>query len=144
MLAGDRESRPCVIVHDDEKRPDMERTHDELIALETAGWAALSSTPEAAAAFYERVLDRTVVMLLPGGMVLDDRAAIVKSMAGQPWSSYELHDSRVVRLTDDTGLVTYGVVAERDGGPAYSALMSSLYVLRQDGWKLAFHQQTPR
>ncbi|WP_169980229.1 nuclear transport factor 2 family protein [Microbispora sp. H10836] len=122
----------------------MERTQDELIALETAGWAALSSTPEAATEFYEQVLDRTVVMLLPGGMVLDDRAAIVKSMAGQPWSSHELQDARVVHLTDDTGLVTYGVVAERDGDSAYSALMSSLYVRRQDGWKLAFHQQTPR
>ena len=40
----------------------------ELIELEEQGWRALSSTVEAAAEFYEWVLDDTVVMLLPGGM----------------------------------------------------------------------------
>lgn len=39
--------------------------------------------------------------------------------------------------------MTYGVLAQRDD-TAYSALMSSVYVRRGDGWKLAFHQQTPR
>lgn len=37
--------------------------------------------------------------------------------------------------------MTYGV-AGRDG-QEYSAVMSSLYVRREDGWKLAFHRQTP-
>ena len=64
----------------------------DVVALEEQGWEALSSGGEAARAFYERVLDRTVVMLLPGGLVLDDRAVIVSSMSGQPWSSY---DSRI-------------------------------------------------
>lgn len=117
---------------------------NELVDLERQGWAALSSTAEAATDFYERVLDRDVMMLLPGGMVLDERAAIVHSMAGQPWSSYELHELRVLSLTPDVGVVTYGVVAQRAGQPAYSALLSSTYVRRAEGWKLAFHQQTPR
>ncbi len=116
---------------------------DELITLERQGWEALSSTGEAARAFYERVLDDTVLMLLPGGMVLDDRAAIVESMSGQPWSGYTLDDLRATRPAPETGLVTYGVAAERDG-QVYRALMSSLYVRRPDGWKLAFHQQTPK
>lgn len=115
----------------------------ELAALERQGWDALSTSGEAARAFYDRVLDEQVVMLLPGGMVLDDRATIVESMSGQPWSRYALEDVRCSRLTPDIGVVTYGVVAERDG-QEYSALMSSLYVQREDGWKLAFHQQTPR
>jgi hypothetical protein len=34
-------------------------------------------------------------------------------------------------------------VARRDE-QEYSALMSSTYVRREDGWKLVFHQQTPR
>jgi hypothetical protein len=115
----------------------------ELIELEEQGWLALSSTGEAAAEFYERVLDHTVVMLLPGGMVLDDRAAIVQSMSAQPWSSFELDDLRVLQLTADHAVVTYSVVAQREGTSAYSALMSSVYVRRATGWKLAFHQQTP-
>jgi hypothetical protein len=55
----------------------------------------------------------------------------------------ELEDVRTFRPAPDTAVVTYGVVAARDG-QQYSALMSSLYVRREDGWKLAFHQQTPR
>ena len=116
---------------------------DELIDLERAGWEALSSSGEAARAFYERVLDRTVLMLLPGGMVLDERAAIVESMSGTPWSSFELEDVRCLQPTPDTAVVTYGVVARRES-QEYSALMSSVYVRREAAWKLVFHQQTPR
>jgi hypothetical protein len=115
----------------------------EVIALEEQGWEALSSGGEAARASYERVLDRTVVMLLPGGLVLDDRAVIVSSMSGQPWSSYELEDLRSFQPTEDTAVVTYGVVAQRNE-QAYSALMSSVYVRRDDEWRLTLHQQTPR
>ena len=115
----------------------------EPVALEEKGWQALSRDGEAARAFYERVLDRTVVMLLPGGMMLDDRAAIIDSMSAQPWSAYELHDVRSFQPSRDTAVVTYGVVARRDARE-YSALMSSVYARREEGWKLAFHQQTPR
>ena len=36
------------------------------------------------------------------------------------------------------------MVAQRDGGLPYSALISSTYVHRAGGWRLALHQQTPR
>jgi len=116
---------------------------NDVIAIEEEGWQALSSSGETARAFYDRVLDHTVVMLLPGGLVLDERAAIVDSMSGQPWSAYELADVRSFKPTEDTAVVTYAVLAQRDGHE-YSALMSSVYVRRDDGWKLTFHQQTPR
>jgi hypothetical protein len=74
----------------------------------------LSSTGEAAAVFYEQVLDDTVVMLLPGGVVLDDRAVIVQSMSGQPWSSFELQNVRVIQPTEDTAVVAYGGIAQRE------------------------------
>jgi hypothetical protein len=118
-------------------------TEDELTTLERQGWEALSADGEAARAFYDRVLDDQVRMLLPGGMVLDDRPGIVDSMSGRPWSRHALEDMRVLQPTPDTGIVTYGVVAERDG-QEYSALISTVYVRREQGWKLAFHQQTPR
>ena len=116
---------------------------DALAGLERQGWDALSSDGDAARAFYDRILDDQPVMVLPGGMRLDDRATIVASMSGQPWSRYALEDVRSSNLTPDVGVVVYGVVAERDG-QEYSALMTSLYVRRPDGWRLAFHQQTPR
>ena len=119
-------------------------TGSELIALEEEGWRALSDGPEAATAFYERVLDDAVVMLLPGGLRLDDRATVIGSLAGPPWASYDLESPRVLPLGEDAAAVTYGVVARRDGAAPYSALMSSLYVRRGGRWRLALHQQTPR
>ncbi|WP_239137605.1 nuclear transport factor 2 family protein [Sphaerisporangium rufum] len=120
----------------------MER--DEPMELEEQGWRALATSGETAAAFYQEVLDREVVMLLPGGLSVADRGTAVKSMSGPPWASYELDDMQVRHPAEGTALVTYGVVARRDGSPEYSALMSSLYVRRPAGWRLAFHQQTPR
>lgn len=119
-------------------------SRDELIDLEESGWRALSSTGHAAAEFYERVLDDTVLMLLPGGVALDDRSVIVQSMSGQPWSSFQLEDIRVLYPTADVGIVAYGVVARREGSGEYSALISTSYVRRASGWKLTLHQQTPR
>src|SRR5262249_27533377 len=118
-------------------------TQDELIALEREGWEALAAGGDVARGFYDRVLDAEVLMLFPGGMVLGDRAGIVESMAGPPWTRYELEGVQALQLTPETGVVAYGAVAERDG-QEYAALMSSTYVRRDDGWKLAFHQQTPR
>src|SRR4051812_38601345 len=74
------------------------RTHEEggPADLEERGWQALA-TEGAGAEFYREVLDDTVVMLLPGGLVLDDRAAIIGAMGGPPWSRY-----RLGRLTEHT------------------------------------------
>jgi hypothetical protein len=116
----------------------------DLAALEEQGWQALSTSPDAALAFYDRVLDDAVEMLLPGGMRLVDRAAVLAAMGGPSWASHALEDLLVRQLTADSALVSYGVVARRDTAPPYSALMSSVYVRRGDGWKLVFHQQTPR
>jgi len=117
---------------------------DELINLEEYGWRALSTDAPAAAAFYRQVLDDTVVMLLPGGLVLSGREAVIDSMNGEPWSSFRLDNVRVLCPTDDVAVVVYEAVARREGTPEYSALFSSHYVRREDGWKLFFHQQTPR
>jgi hypothetical protein len=114
----------------------------ELIRLEERGWEALS-TPGGGPEFYGEVLDDDVVMLLPGGIVLDERGAALDAMSGPPWSAHHLEHLGEHRPTADTGLVTYGVVATR-GELEYSALVSSLYVRRDDGWRMAFHQQTPR
>src|SRR4051794_15509872 len=105
---------------------------DDLITLERQGWRALSTSGEAARAFYADVLDENAVMLLPGGMRLDDRTTMLESMSGRPWSRHALEDVSCLRPAPDMGVLTYGVVAERDGSE-YSALMSSVYVRRDDG-----------
>lgn len=117
--------------------------NDELIDLEKTGWQVLSTSDQATEIFYGHVLDRSPVMLLPGGTSLSDRDAIVRSMSGQPWSSYEMQDPHVLRPTEDVAAVAYEVVARR-AGVTYAALVSSHYVRRDGSWRLFFHQQTPR
>jgi hypothetical protein len=114
---------------------------NELIELERAGWNALA-TEGAAGAFYDRVLASKVLMLLPGGMVIDDRAEVVASMAGPPWSSFELSDVRVLPLTPVCAVVAYAATATRDD-TEYRALFNSTYVREGGEWRLALHQQTP-
>jgi len=52
----------------------------------------------------------------------------------------------VFQPAPDAAVVAYSAVARRAGAGAepYSALISSVYVRRHDGWKLTLHQQTPR
>lgn len=116
-------------------------THDELLALERAAWEALS-TEGAAGPFYEKTLAKDVLILLPGGMVIDDRQDVVDSMSGAPWDRYEISEVRVLPLTADSAVVAYRVEADR-GDTHYRALLNSTFV-RQDGeWRMALHQQTP-
>lgn len=116
-----------------------------LIELELQGWEALRQGGEAARAFYDEVLDDTVLMLLPGGMVLDDRVAVLDGFAeAPPWAECTVEAARVLPLREDGAIVAYGVVARRKGADPYTALIASAYVRRAAGWRLAFHQQTPR
>lgn len=110
--------------------------------VERAGWRALSTGGDEAARFYQEVLAAEAVMLLPGGMVLDDRQQIIASMQGVPWDSFELSGERVLPLGRDGAAVAYRVSATR-GGQKYEALINSTYVLDGDEWRLALHQQTP-
>ena len=114
----------------------------DILELERAGWKALASSGDEAAAFYGEVLADQVLMLLPEGTVLDDRALVVESMRGDPWDSFDLSDERVLSLTEQSAVVAYRARARR-GDTEYAALFNSTYV-RQDGeWRLAVHQQTP-
>ena len=115
---------------------------DALLELEQGGWRALSTSGEAAAAFYADVLASDVLMLFPGGSVIDDRDEVIASMGGPPWNAYELADQRVVPLGDDSAVVAYRASARRDG-TSYEALVASTYVRQGGAWKLAVHQQTP-
>ena len=117
---------------------------DELLQLEREGWRALSRNGEAAGRFYAEHLAVNVLMLLPGGMVLDDRDQVIEAMGGSPWSSFELSDERVLELGNgDCAVVAYRATAQREGSEPYAALFNSTYVRQEGAWRLAIHQQTP-
>jgi hypothetical protein len=115
---------------------------EELVELERESWEALT-TAGAAAPFYERLLADDIAMLLPGGMVIDDRQAVIESMSGAPWDEYEMvDDAHVLPLGDWAAVVHYRAKARR-ADHRYEALFASTYVRERGEWKLAAHQQTP-
>src|SRR5262245_51730660 len=115
----------------------------DLAAIEESGWRALSADSDTAAAFYDAVLAAQPLMVLPGGLGLDDRDAIIDAMRGQPWERFTLDDVQTRPLGPETALLTYRASATRAEQGPYDALMTSIYVLKEGEWKLAFHQQTP-
>jgi hypothetical protein len=117
-------------------------TQDDLLELEHQGWRALSTDGAAAAAHYEEVLAAEVLMLLPGGLVVDDRQEVIDSMRGAPWDDFDITDEWVIELDADTAVVAYRATARRED-LEYDALFNSTYVRERGSWRLALHQQTP-
>jgi hypothetical protein len=81
-------------------------------------------------------------MVLPGGMVLDDRDEVIDSMSGAPWESFELSEERVHELAGNCAVIVYRASARR-GDREYHAVFNSTYVFEDGAWRLALHQQTP-
>ena len=117
-------------------------TDTDVLALEHDAWRALSTGVDAVRSLFERVLEPDVVMLLPGGLVIEGSDQALQSMAGPPWDSYELSHERMLTLSGDAAVVWYQAHARR-GDLDYLALVNSTYVRRDGGWRLALHQQTP-
>lgn len=118
-------------------------TEVDLLVLETRGWEALSSSPEAARAHYDAILAEEPEMLLPGGLRLTDREQILAAMSGAPWAWFEISDARSIRLSDASQALAYRATAQRNDAEPYRALICSTYALQNGQWKLVIHQQTP-
>jgi hypothetical protein len=115
---------------------------EDLLQLEREGWEALSAGGGSVGRFYDQHLASEVLMLLPGGTVIDYRDEAIESMDGSPWASFALCDERVLELGDDCAVVSYRATAEQDGAEPYRALFNSTYVHQNGAWRLAVHQQT--
>jgi hypothetical protein len=112
---------------------------DELIQTERRGWEALCSAD--AEAYYRQHMTEDALMAFPFG-VMEREEALTAIAGADPWSSYEIRDPRVIPLGPDSGVVVYSVTARREGQDPFSAVLSSTFVRRGGGWKLAFHQQS--
>ncbi len=108
-----------------------------LVVLEQQFWTADAD-------FYREHLVDEGQLVLPAPAGLIDKATTVDSIAAAPrWSTVRMSDVRLLRLEDDVAWIGYRAEAQRHGGVAYRTFASSVYVRRDDGWKLACHQQTP-
>jgi hypothetical protein len=90
---------------------------------------------------YRRRLSEDAVVIVPGKLL--DKEATVAAMDASPgWTGFWVDECCSLRLDSNAALITYRLQGRR-GDFDYAAILSSVYVRNHDGWKLAFHQQTP-
>lgn len=111
-----------------------------LVDLEHKGWQALSG--ENGAEFYDAFMADEAIMVLPIG-VLDRETCIEAIAAAPPWQRFELSEMQVFVLNEESAVVVYSAIAQREGQPEYRAVMSTTYVQSEGEWLIALHQQTP-
>ena len=72
------------------------------------------------------------------------REAVAASVSTQPgrWRDLAISSRHMVQPTDEVAIISYRADVKRFDGEPYAALVSSVYVKRGDGWKLAFHQHS--
>ena len=111
---------------------------DTLLAIEEQFW-------KGDADFHVRTLTEDALMIFPAPAGLLDKARVVHAIAtSQRWREVAFRDSRLLQPRSDVAILAYRVSARREGQEArYAAYVSSVYIERNGGWELAFHQQTP-
>jgi len=109
---------------------------NDLFEIEDKLW---TGGPEA----YQRHTDETCLVAFAQSAGVMSKDDIAKSAEKGRWKDVSLETKGMTRLSDTSTIITYECSAKRKDGEPYHALVSSGYVKRSDGWKLAFHQQTP-
>ena len=59
------------------------------------------------------------------------------------WRDLAMTDRHVLEPASDVAIISYRAEVTRADGQPYAAIVSSAYVRRSEGWKLAFHQHSP-
>ena len=116
------------------------RESDELYGLEEGFWLAGEE-------HFLAHLDVQCLLAFPQagemhGVYSREQIAASASTPGR-WRDLRIADRHVLQPADDVAILSYRADATRFDGLAYAALVSSGYVRRADGWKLAFHQHSP-
>ena len=107
----------------------------DLLALEELFWTGGPET-------YEQHADETCLVVFAGMAAVMARDAIAKTAEKGRWTDVKLTPTGFVRLADTVAVTAYDAEATRKDGAPHRARVSSTYVKRDDGWKLAAHQQT--
>lgn len=77
------------------------------------------------------------------GVFSREEVADTVSTAPGRWRDLSVTDHQLLQLSADIAVIAYRADVKRDDGEPYKALVSSTYVRRADGWKLAAHQHSP-
>lgn len=119
-----------------------EDVEKDLLEAERRGWDALcDGTGDAV---YGELMTDDAVMVLANGQLMDRTTVVAALGQAPPWRTYEIKDARIVDLGADSAALVYTGLAYGDAPePAFTGLMSSVYVRRDGTWRLALYQQTP-
>ena len=114
---------------------------DELFAIETGFWLNVRD-------HFLANLDEHCLLAFPqmGEMhAFKSRDEVAATASTQPgrWKDLSISDRNMVCPTPDVAIISYRADVKRFDGEPYPAMVSSAYVRRADGWKLAFHQHSP-
>lgn len=110
---------------------------DELLTLERGFWEA-SGDP----GYYRANMANDGLAVFSVG-VMDKEGAITSTSDSGGWTDIQLSEPRLIQLTSDSVALVYEGSAQRDGKP-YIANSSSVYVRRDNAWRLALHQQSAK
>lgn len=92
-------------------------------------------------------LDERCVLAFPQagethGVKTRDEVAATATKANR-WRNLKMSDRHLLQATEHVAIISYRADVTRADGQPYAALVSSAYVRRGNGWKLAFHQHSP-
>jgi len=110
---------------------------DELTEIERGFWTGGED-------YFLAHLDEKCLLAFPqmaGAYSREEVAATAKEP--QRWKDLSTQEKGFLQPTGDMAELAYEARATRANGEPYRALVSTLYVRRDDGWKMAFHSQTP-
>jgi hypothetical protein len=115
-------------------------TMDSLFVIEEGFWMAGKE-------HFLTHLDAECLLVFPQegqmhGVFSRESIADSASMPGR-WRDLAMTDRSIVQPTAEMAVISYRADVVRGDGEPYAALVGSGYVLRDKGWKLAFHQHAP-
>ena len=113
---------------------------EELVTIERTLWTNNRD-------IYGQRLEDEAVLVFPETGVMHKAAALAgieqENLAGRRWADVAFADVAAVAVTPDVALLTYRADARWENESTMrSVLATSLYVRRDRGWMLAFHQQS--
>lgn len=111
---------------------------DDLLELERAFWTGDSE-------FFVSHTDDSCLVAFPQMAQLMNRGELAATAgSGNRWRDLQMTVKGVIDPSPEIFIFSYEASAVRSTGERYSALVSTGYVKRVDGWKMMFHAQTPR
>jgi ketosteroid isomerase-like protein len=109
----------------------------DLLTLEEQFW---TGGPEA----YERHCDARCLVAFSTMCSVMAREEIAATAEPDRWTDVAITPLAFLQPGDDVATIAYDCTARRKDGQAHAARVTSTYVRRSDGWKLAAHQQAER